>query len=246
MAHTPHKADLLSQLARQVIVSVQAEPGEPFYKNDCLLAMAESALNGGAQGLRLANPEPIRHIREFLPEVPIIGITKPTHPHPDPENHVYITPSLWAAESVLQAGANIVAMDATDRPRPSGETLEDIVSCLKQRYPEALLMADIATEAEGRRAADYGFDLVGTTLAGYTAETRELAKTGAPDFNLLRTLAGSLSLPVLLEGRIWHPDEVAQGFQAGAFAVVIGSAITRPHLITRRFVQAIPAPLHSV
>src|SRR4051812_14146533 len=106
-------ANHLSQLNKAIIVSVQAESHEPLSKPECLLAMAQSAISGGARGLRLANPENIRHIKEHLPEIPVIGITKPPHMPAEPENQVCITPSLWAAESVLQAGAEIVALDAT-------------------------------------------------------------------------------------------------------------------------------------
>jgi N-acylglucosamine-6-phosphate 2-epimerase len=190
--------------------------------------------------LRLANPENISAVRTYLPDVPIIGITKPSHPHSDPENHVYITPSLLAAESVLMAGADIVAMDATQRPRPTGETLVHIVTTLRERFPKALLMADIATLEDGLAAADLGFDCIGTTLAGYTAETLDRAKTGAPDFELLEQLISRVSIPVIQEGRIWEPSQVTQSFELGATAVVIGSAITRPHHITKRFVQAVP------
>jgi N-acylglucosamine-6-phosphate 2-epimerase len=232
---------ILGRLRQSVIVSVQAEHGEPFYKPECLLAMAISAINGGAKGLRLANPENIRFIKEHLPEIPVIGITKPSHPHPDPENQVYITPSLWTAESVAQSGAEIIAMDATLRPRPSGEPLSEIVSCLRGRFPDRLLMADIATLEEGENAEKLGFDLVGTTLSGYTAETLSNSKDQTPDFDLLAALVKALSLPIIMEGRIWFPTEVSRAFELGAHAVVIGSAVTRPHLITKRFVQAIPS-----
>lgn len=232
---------LISRLHHGVIVSVQADPGEPLYKPECLLAMAMTVMNGGAVGLRLANPENIRLVKEYLPEVPVIGITKPPHPHPHPENHVYITPSLWAAESVIQAGAEIVAMDATLRPRPTGEPLAEIVARCRERFPQALLMADIATEAEAEAALQLGFDVVGTTLSGYTAETLPKATSQEPDFELLLALARKLPIPVICEGRIWEPHQVTQAFELGAHAVVIGSAITRPHRITQRFVQAVPS-----
>jgi N-acylglucosamine-6-phosphate 2-epimerase len=231
---------VLDTLNHAVIVSVQADPGEPLNKPECLLAMAMTVVQGGAAGLRLANPENIRLVKEYLPAIPVIGITKPPHPHADPENHVYITPSLWAAESVLQAGADIVAMDATLRPRPTGEALSDIVARCKERFPNALLMADIATQAEAEAAVQLGFDLVGTTLSGYTAETLPRAASKEPDFELLSTLARTLPVPVICEGRIWEPHHVTRAFELGATAVVIGSAITRPHLITQRFVQAVP------
>jgi N-acylglucosamine-6-phosphate 2-epimerase len=232
---------VLSTLHHAVIVSVQADQGEPLNKPECILGLAQAAILGGAKGLRLANPENIRLVKEHLPEIPVIGITKPPHPHPDPENHVYITPSLWTAETVLQAGAEIVAMDATRRPRPTDEPITEVVTRLRERFPDALLMGDIATEADAEAAVNLGFDLIGTTLSGYTAETLSKAKTGEPDFDLLAALTQAYNIPVILEGRIWEPEQVTRAFELGAYAVVIGTVITRPHRVTERFVQAVPS-----
>jgi N-acylglucosamine-6-phosphate 2-epimerase len=225
-------------MPHRVIVSVQAESIEPFGNFVCLLAMAQSVVNGGAHGLRLANPENIRHIKQHLPDMPVIGITKPTVLPDDPAGHVYITPTLKDAMAVIDAGADIVAMDATDRPRPHNQTLAQVVAAIRQQAPDVPLMADVAMLKEGQHAADLGFDLMGTTLSGYTTETLERAKTGEPDFELLCALVQCVSVPVILEGRIWEPTHVRRAFDHGAHAVVIGSAITRPQLITQRFVGA--------
>ena len=230
----------LETLRHTIIVSVQADHGEPLNQPECLLAMAMSAINGGAKGLRLANPENIDHIKKYLPEIPVIGITKPPYPYADPENRVYITPNLWAAESLCQAGAEIVAMDATLRPRPEGESLPEIVSTLRERFPHVQLMADIATLEDAQAADKLGFDVISTTLAGYTAETLSRKDPEAPDFELFQQVCQSVSAPVILEGRVWAPAHVEQAFDLGAYAVVIGSAITRPHHITQRFVKAVP------
>ncbi len=232
--------NVLEKLAKGIIVSVQAEQGEPLYAPECILALAQSALNGGAVGLRLANPENVRLLKEHQPQVPVIGITKPPHLPRDPENHVYITPTLWAAESMIQAGADVVAMDATLRPRPMGESLKEIVGLCRERFQKALLMADIATFEEGIHAEALGFDIIGTTLSGYTTNTLDRKKNDEPDFELLEALVNKLKTPVILEGRIWYAHQVTQAFELGAYAVVVGSAITRPQLITKRFVQAIP------
>lgn len=236
-------SEILKTLHHSIIASVQADQGEPLNKPEHITAMAMACINGGAKGLRLANPENIQAVKRCLPDIPVIGITKPFHPLPSPENHVYITPNLWTAESVCQAGADIVAMDATQRPR-TGESLQEIVAVLRERFPKVLLMADIATEADAYQAANLGFDFIGTTLSGYTTETTQRAQTGQPDFELLQNLTQNLSVPIILEGRIWEPQHVTQAFELGAYAVVIGSAITRPHVITRRFAQAIPKPVH--
>lgn len=228
---------VLAALENQLIVSVQADEGEPLAPPECLLALAESALNGGAAGLRMANPENIRYVKARHPDVPMIGITKP---HKIPSNAhelVYITPTLEDALSIAEAGAEIVALDATLRPRPNGETLEQIVSAMKQAYPEVLLMADIATFEDGEAAARTGFDLISTTLAGYTSDTRDLYDD-EPAYALLSTLVHTVDIPVILEGHVWVPDQCRIALDLGAHAVVVGSAITRPQLITRRFRQA--------
>lgn len=226
---------VLAQLKQGIIVSSQASEGEPLNTPEILCALAESALLGGACAIRMAQPENIRHFKQRHPAIPVIGITKP---HKIPENAhqlVYITPTFEAVQSIAPI-CDIVALDATQRPRPHGETLESIVLKTREHYPSVLLMADIATLSDGIDAERLGFDLIGTTLSGYTEET-QASKTPGPDFNLLSQLIRQVSCPVVLEGRIWEPSEVRQAFELGAHAVVIGSAVTRPHEITRRFLE---------
>lgn len=237
------KSAVLQKLKHALIASVQASQGEPLNKPEHILALAQSCLNGGAKGLRLANPENISLVKQYLPEIPVIGITKPTHLPSEPEKHVYITPSLWAAESVIQAGADIVALDATDRPRQPGESLKEIAEVIKERFPNVLLMADIARFEDAAPLMALGFDILSTTLSGYTSETKGLVPSDSPDFRLLETLAEKYPLPIILEGRVWEPSHIEKGFHAGAYAIVVGSAITRPQLITQRFAQAIPQTL---
>jgi N-acylglucosamine-6-phosphate 2-epimerase len=236
---------MLDCLKGKLIVSVQAEVGEPFDEPEPFIAMCRSVLDGGASALRLANPTTIRWAREtFGSELPIIGLTKPRPIPPDAVSQVYITPTWADAESLIDAGVNIVAMDATDRPRPDGESLASIVTRCKRNYPDIGLMADLATLEDGMHAIDLGFDVLSTTLAGYTAETKDTA-TDDPDWALLEGLVAlsknkTTRTPVILEGRVWDPGQVTEGFRRGAHCVVIGSAITRPHYITRRFIQALP------
>lgn len=226
----------LDQLRGQIIVSVQAAGTEPFNTPEYLSVMAESVLCGGAAALRMAQAENIRYFKQRRPDVPVIGITKPELIPANAQELVYITPTL-ADVALLADCCEIVAMDATQRPRPGGEALEDIVREARRQYPDLLLMADVATLEEGLQASVLGFDLISTTLSGYTTETAHLAE-GGPDFDLCCRLVEQQSRPVMLEGRIWSPSEATQAFALGAFAVVIGSAITRPHHITRRFVEA--------
>lgn len=230
---------VLTALAHHIIVSVQANDDEPLAPIDVLMAMAQSALNGGGQGLRLANPSSVKAARQRFPNTPIIGITKPKALPAYPLDSVYITPTVEDACSVLEAGADIVATDATIRPRPDDKNLEYWVSGVRSRFPKALLMADCATLDDGLNANALGFDCVSTTLSGYTTGTQENARSDAPDFELLSALVHQCSCPVILEGRVWEPAQVTRAFELGAHSVVIGSAITRPHLITQRFVAAI-------
>ncbi len=234
---TPALDAVLETLRGRMIVSVQAEAHEPFYPIPAFDAMVRSVLDGGAAGLRLAGEVHIRHVRTRYPRVPVIGITKPPVIPENCEALVYITPTFPDVQRVADAGAPVVALDATQRPRPGGESLAAIVARARKTFPELGLMADVATAEDGQRAAQMGFDLLSTTLSGYTTETAA-KKNDGPDFDLLDALVRETGAPVILEGRIWTPEEVCEAFDRGAFAVVIGSAITRPHLISRRFAAA--------
>lgn len=229
----------LQQFQGGIIVSVQADEGEPLYPSDIITRLCQSVVSGGANALRLANPENVKAVKTALPHIPVIAITKPKHIPPNAKELVYITPVFDDIAQLHAAGADIVALDATMRPRPNGETLAGIVGQARTDCPGLLLMADIATLEEGLNAQALGFDLISTTLSGYTTETAHLNHEG-PDFDLLEQLVQQVKTPVILEGRVWEPRHVAEAFARGAYAVVIGSAITRPHLITQRFCQASP------
>lgn len=230
---------VLKAIAKGVIVSVQASQGEPLDDPEVLSAMAEAALLGGAVGVRMADQKNIRAFKKHHPRVPVIGITKPEKIPEHAHELVYITPGVLDVEEI-GLYSDIVAMDATLRHRPGGEKLHEIIARVRQDYPDLLLMADVATLEEGRNAEVLGFDLISTTLSGYTTETLSRRERG-PDFELLGALVEAVKTPVVMEGRIWQPEEVTRAFERGAHSVVIGSAITRPHEITRRFVQAVPA-----
>jgi len=226
---------LMQTLRHQLIVSCQAEPNEPLGKPAFLAAMAQAAVKGGAKGIRACQPHNIRAIRSVV-DVPVIGISK-KHFRSSP---VYITPTLSEAERIARSGASIIAMDATARPRPGKLSLKQIVQRLLTDWQIAL-MADVSTLDEGLRAAELGFNLIGTTLSGYT-ESSPAGDPYLPDVRLVERLVHHLNgaVPVIAEGRIWEPHQVQMMFEAGAYAVVIGSAITRPWLITERFIRALP------
>jgi N-acylglucosamine-6-phosphate 2-epimerase len=221
-------AAVLERLRGGLVVSCQAPPGDPLHGPGVMAAMARAAVLGGAVGIRANGPGDIRAVRRAV-AVPVIGLWK------EGGEGVYITPTLGHARAVAEAGAQVVALDATGRPRPDGSTLPELVAGLKEAHP-CLVMADVATLEEGVAAAAAGADLVATTLAGYTPGSRRLP---GPDLELVAELAAHLEVPVVAEGRIGTPEEARAALDAGAWTVVVGGAITRPQLITARFVAAL-------
>lgn len=222
--------DILEKIKNKVIVSVQAMPSEPLYQEECLLAMIKSVVNGGAQALRLAGVRDVKNAKNNF-DLPVIGITKPDKL---PENWmevVYITPSAEDAVALITAGADIIAFDGTSRKREC--SIEKMVEVIHNSG--RLAMADIATFQEGLNCEKLGVDIVSTTLSGYTLESK--SDSDDPDFELLKKLVKNTKLPVILEGKIWDPSQVKKAFELGAHSVVIGSAITRPQLITKRFIE---------
>ncbi len=163
--------------------------------------------------------------------MPLVGLWKRNYPDSD----VYITPTLEDALSVLHAGADIVAMDATKRKRPYGQQLEQVIAYMRESS-NCLLMADVSTLEEGLMAAEIGFDIISTTLSGYTPYSPQ---SKDPDFQLISDLAERVSTPIFAEGRIHLTEQALRCFDCGAYALVIGGAITRPKMITERFVQNI-------
>jgi N-acylglucosamine-6-phosphate 2-epimerase len=235
-------SDSIQRLAGGLIASCQASSGEPLCQPSHILALALSAIAGGAIGLRLEGADNIFAVKEspLLPEnVPVVGLIKsPLIPAEERLSRAYITSTFAEAESIAAAGADIVALDATGRERPDGHSLPEMIRRIHDQLSKPV-WADVATFREGIEAAEAGADIISTTLFGYTEETNAPVEQG-PALELLAELAASLTIPIILEGRVWHPHEVTEAFERGAFAVVVGSAITRPTLITERFVRAIP------
>lgn len=220
---------VLAALAGTIIVSCQAGPESPLNEPRIIAALAASAERGGASGFRVDGPDNIAAVRA-ISALPIFGINKV-----DLDGfEVRITPRLQDAIAVIDAGADIVALDGTARPRPDGERLVDVIAGVHER--DVAVMADIATSDDARYAIDAGADVVATTLAGYTAETAALDRRG-PAFALVEALSAA-GIPFIVEGRIWTIEHVRACLDAGAFAVIIGSAITVPEFITKRFVAA--------
>ncbi len=224
--------NVLEKIRGVVIVSVQAMPNEPLYAEQCIVAMMKSVINGGAGALRVAGVRDIENAKTLF-SVPVIGITKPEVIPKNYKEIVYITPTVQDVISVINAGADIVAFDGTVRKRPDGEKLENSIRYIHMN--KRLAMADVGTLEDGIEANKAGADILSTTLAGYTLESAN-SPANEPDFELLQNLINETGLPVILEGRIWTPEQVNKAFELGAHSVVIGSAITRPQLITKKFV----------
>jgi N-acylglucosamine-6-phosphate 2-epimerase len=236
--HRVHPA--LQPLAGGLVVSVQAEVGEPLYPPPVIEALCQSVLQGGAVGLRLANVSVIQRLRQQYPHLLVMGLHKPEPLPPSPLGQVYITATVPQALALVQAGANAVAFDATGRCRDGGQSLPAFVAALKEALPaEVALVADVATVDEGVAAAQLGVHAVSSTLAGYTTATAaRVLSPYTPDWEVLEGLLlqvqGALGVPVIAEGRFWEPADVQRAWRLGAHAVVVGSALTRPHHGVRR------------
>lgn len=225
--HTVHP--IIQGLKGGLIVSAQAYPGEPMRTPDTMARVALAAQQGGAVAIRCQGLADIAAIKGQV-DVPVIGLWKEGH------EGVYITPTLRHARCCIAAGCDIVAIDATRRPRPDGRTYAQTVAALHEEG--AIVMADCGSLADAEQAALAGSDILSTTLSGYTGE-RE--KTDGPDFELLKDMVREFSdFPVICEGRIHTPDQLSQVMECGAWAGVVGTAITHPTTITSWFAARTP------
>ena len=211
-----------------LIVSCQALENEPLFSSDIMAKMALSASQGGAVGIRANTPVDIAAIKQAVPHLPVFGLWKVVVPGFD---NVYITPRLRECVAVAKAGAEVIALDATLRPHPEG-TMQELIRAAKAETG-CFILADIDTEQAALAAIEAGADALSTTLSGYTPDSPSLL---GPDFDLVRRLsAQNLPIPLFAEGRIHTPEEARAALEAGAFAVIVGGAITRPRQITERF-----------
>jgi N-acylglucosamine-6-phosphate 2-epimerase len=214
-----------------LVVSCQALPDEPLFGSHIMAAMARAAQVGGAAAIRANTPVDIAAIRAEV-DLPIMGLFKEVLPGFE---QVYITPTVRHAVAVARAGADIIALDATLRPHPEGRDAAGLIEAVRAATGLPVL-ADISTYEEGMAAYQAGAEAVSTTLSGYTPYSPQ---QDDPDFDLVRRLVADLPIPVIAEGRIVTPEQARAALDAGAFAVVVGGAITRPQLITRRFAAAL-------
>jgi N-acylglucosamine-6-phosphate 2-epimerase len=221
----------LDRLRGGLVVSCQAREDNPLHGPRFMAVMASAAIAGGAVGIRADGVADVTAIRDAIgPQVPIMGIFKVKQL----DGSLFITPTAEAALAILEAGARLVALDGTTRPRPGGEQLADVVSAIHAAGGAAL--ADVGTIEDALYAVSCGVDAVGTTLSGYTPDS---PKSEGPDFVLLQRLAHDCPVPVFAEGRIWTREEARLAIELGAAFVVVGTAITNPTAITARFVAAL-------
>lgn len=230
------KQMILDRLKGKLIVSCQAYEDNPLYGTNNMVTMAKCVLKGGAEGIRACWPEAITKIKT-LSDMPLIGINKIIDSdHFDMYHSVFITPTYSAAKAAIEAGCDVLAIDGTMRERPGGEKLSEIVAQLKAEFPDVPLMADLATLEEGIACAEMGFDILSSTLSGYTADTREKNEL-EPDYRLISDLKKYTNCFINGEGRIWNLEQLNYVWECGADMVTIGSAITNPMKTTKYLIE---------
>jgi len=219
-------------LPNDLIESCQALEDEPLHSSFIMGKMALAAEQGGAKGIRANSKDDILAIKQEV-DLPIIGIVKRDYSN----SNVYITATTKEIDELIESGCEVIAMDATASARPE-KSLNDFVNYVREHAPNVELMADIATVQEAVKAEELGFDYIGTTLHGYTEDTKG-EKLFENDFQFLKDVIKAVNAPVIAEGNIQTPDMLARAFELGVHAVVVGGAITRPKQITERFASQV-------
>lgn len=224
---------MLKNVKDGLIVSCQALSDEPLHSSFIMGRMAKAATEGGAVGIRANSKEDIAEIKKQT-TLPIIGLVKRHYP----DVSIYITATMKEVDELMDTGCDMIAVDATKQERPEGETLEEFITAIREKYDDVLLMADTSTVEEGVEAERLGFDVVSTTLVGYTSYTKDQS-IFENDYAMLKEYLEKVSIPVIAEGHVDTPEKAKDCFEHGVHSVVVGSAITRPQVITKRFVDTI-------
>jgi len=225
------KCEVLKRIRHGLIVSCQALSTEPLYSSFIMGRMAFAAYQGGAVAIRANTPSDIKEIKKTV-DLPVIGLYKVEYD----DSEVYITPTMKEIDELMEVGPEIIAMDATNRLRPNQQTLAEFFKEVKAKYPNQMFMADTSCYEEGVTAKELGFDIIGTTMAGYTEYTKG---TKLPNYDLMKRYVDTLNMPIIAEGGIWTPEQLKAALDLGVWCAVVGTAITRPQNITERFVKGI-------
>ena len=227
------KEALFEQMKGKVIVSCQAVPGEPLYveEKSIMYLMARAAKQAGTPVIRTSSIRDVTAIKEET-GLPVIGLIKVQYDGFES----YITPTMKEVDALVEAGSDVIALDCTNQKRGDGKSISEFITEVRRKYPDEILMADISTYEEGVNAWKLGVDIVGTTMSGYTPYSPKL---DGPDYELVKKLSSPVDIPVIGEGRVHSPEQAVEMLNAGAFAVVVGGAITRPLEIAQRFIKAV-------
>lgn len=225
------KRELIESLKNGLIVSCQVQKDDPIYTDDIVAKMAEAAKWAGAVGIRANSPEQIKAIKEKV-DLPMIGLYKIWHE----DSEVFITPTLEAAKEVWEAGAEIIALDCTNQITHEKTKAFELLPIVKSEIPDAIIFADVSNYDEAKKAIELGADIVAPTLYGYTEETKNIEEPNLREFaRMCRDFKDDAY--VMMEGHLYTPEDAMKCLYLGAHAVVVGSAITRPHLTAKRFVD---------
>ena len=227
------KNALLETIHKKMIVSCQAIPGEPLYveEKSVMYLMARAAKLAGSPAIRTSSVRDVAAIKEET-GLPVIGLIKTWYEGYES----YITPTMREVDELVNAGADVVALDCTMRKRGDGRTVSEYIASVREKYPDIMLMADISTYEEGMNAQQCGVDILGTTMSGYTLYSKQ---GDGPDYELMTRLAEDADIPVIGEGKIHTPEQAVKALRTGVWAIVVGGAITRPLEIAQRFMKAI-------
>lgn len=228
------KDEFIKSVSHSLIVSCQALPGEPLYREEggIMPLMAKAASMAGAAGIRANGLVDIIGIKRIV-DLPVIGIIK----RKIEGFGAYITPTMDEVDALVEAGVEVIAVDATPLTRPRYDSASSYIRAIKEKYPEQMIMADCSSFEDALAAAEAGADFVGTTMNGYADNSASIFDD--PDFALVEEIVSKLSVPVIAEGRIHTPEDAARMLSLGALSVVVGGAITRPMEITERFIYGI-------
>lgn len=222
--------ELLDKIAHKLVVSCQGYDEKTFHSAQDMLAMANAASLGGCAGFRLNSVEHVALVRKHFPETVIIGIWKK-----ESEGcSVYLTPDVESIVALKGAGADIIALDATLQKNYLGDYGYETIKKAKEIDSSLVIMADISTFEEAKLAVEAGADIISTTMSGYTEYTQGIQE---PDFELIKECKQNLAAFVICEGRIWSREDAVKCYACGADAIVVGTAITNPKLITKRYVD---------